>query len=340
MRKLLNTLYVTNPEAVLRKKDDALGVYLNGERVLSVPFHLLEGVVIFGHAGCSASVLRACASRGIGVALLDESGRFQARVTGRTSGNILLRKSQFAAALDEEKCLDVAKRFVMAKLHNSKIVLQHYGRDYERIKPDIEPAIRTIENEKDEAMSSQGLDELRGVEGDAAHAYFGAMGVIISAGKTGMEFSGRNRRPPRDPVNASLSMFYTLLAREVATACETVGLDPQMGYLHACRPGRMSLALDLVEEMRAPIVDRFVISLFNRGQLDSDDFKKEGESVFFKDEKFKQVIGIWQQKKQEQFMHPFLKERIPIGLLPMVQAQLFAKYIRGDINDYPACMWR
>lgn len=340
MRRLLNTLYVTNPDALLRKQDDALAVYLDGKRAMSVPFHLLEGVVLYGHVGCSTSVLRACASRGIGVALLDESGRFEARVDGPTSGNILLRRAQFAAAADGNRCLDIARRFVMAKLHNSKVVLQHYGRDYERARPKLEPVMALIEANKKKVPLAQSLHELRGVEGDTAHAYFGGMGAVISAGKTDVTFSGRNRRPPQDPVNATLSLFYTLLSREIATACETVGLDPQMGYLHACRPGRMSLALDLIEEMRAPVVDRFVISLFNRGQLHEADFNCEGEAVFFKDAQFKKVIGLWQERKQEQFTHPFLRERIPMGLLPMVQAQLFAKFIRGDLNDYPACMWR
>lgn len=340
MRRLLNTLYVTNPDALLRKQDDALAVYLDGKRVMSVPLHLLEGIVLYGHVGCSMSILRACASRGIGIILLSESGQFEARVSGPTSGNILLRRSQFGAASDGGRCLGIAKRFVMAKLHNSKVVLQHYGRDYEQAKPMLEPVVRALETSKGNVCLAKSLDELRGIEGDAAHAYFGGIADIISVGRADVAFSGRNRRPPRDPVNATLSLFYTLLSREIATACETVGLDPQMGYLHACRPGRMSLALDLIEEMRAPIVDRFVISLFNRGQLESDDFKREGEAVFFKDAAFKKVIGLWQQKKQEQFTHPFLKERIPLGLLPMVQAQLFAKYLWGTINDYPACMWR
>lgn len=340
MRRLLNTLYITNPDALLRKQEDALAVYLDGKRVISVPFHLLEGVVLYGHAGCSMSVLRACASRGIGVVLLDESGRFEARVSGPTTGNILLRRSQYGAAADERECLRVAKRFVMAKLHNSKVVLQHYGRDYERAQHSLVPVTDLIQANKEKASRARSLDELRGIEGDTAHAYFGGVRTVISVGKADVTFSGRNRRPPRDPVNAALSLFYTLLSREIATACETVGLDSQMGYLHACRPGRMSLALDLIEELRAPVVDRFVISLFNRGQLHGDDFKCEGEAVFFKDAQFKKVIGLWQERKQEQLMHPFLKERIPMGLLPMVQAQLFAKFIRGDLNDYPACMWR
>lgn len=340
MKKLLNTLYVTNPEAVLRKKDDALAVYLDGKKVMSVPFHLLEGVVLFGHAGCSMGVVRACAANGVGMALLDEAGHFAARVEGPVSGNVLLRQSQYSAALDEEKRLAIAKRFVMAKLHNSKVVLQHYGRDYASAKSKIESAAGLIEEGKSRVSSARSLDELRGIEGDAARGYFGAIGVVLSTGKSKIGFSGRNKRPPRDPVNATLSLFYTLLAREISTACQIVGLDPQMGYLHACRPGRMSLSLDLIEEMRAPIVDRFVLSLFNRGQLGAEDFRTEGEAVLFKDDQFRRVIGLWQRRKQEQFMHPFLKERIPMGLLPMVQAQLFAKYTRGELNDYPACMWR
>ncbi len=339
MRRLLNTLYLTNPDAVLRKKDDALSVTLDGKRVMSVPLHLLEGVVLFGHVGCSMAVLSACAQNGVGVVLLDERGCFSARVEGSVSGNVLLRKEQYRRAGVSDESLLVAKRFVLAKLHNTRVVLQHHARDYSEISNSVLPVIDGLQAGKSSALNANSLDELRGVEGDAAHAYFSVFNTLLRCGGK-ITFSGRSKRPPRDPVNATLSFFYTILSREIATACETVGLDPQMGYLHACRPGRASLALDLIEEMRAPVVDRFILSLFNRGQLNSGDFRMEGEACFFSDAALKKALGFWQERKREEFVHPFLKERISYGLLPFVQAQLFARYLRGDLDDYPACLWR
>lgn len=339
MKKLLNTLYVTNPDALVRKKNDALSLSVDGKQMMSVPFHLLEGMVLFGHVGCSMAVLSACAQNGIGVVLLDERGRFAARVEGPTSGNILLRREQFALASDCDRCLMVARRFVIAKLHNARVVLQHYARDYPDVADVLRPVIAGLQERKKLATSARDLDELRGIEGDAAHLYFSVFGILLRDG-SGAVFEGRSKRPPRDPVNTVLSFFYTMLAREIATACEAVGLDPQMGYLHACRPGRASLSLDLIEELRAPFVDRFTLTLFNRKQLTMSDFHQEGEGCFFTDAAFKKVLGLWQEKKREQFMHPYLKERIPLGLLPFVQAQLFARYLRGNLDDYPACLWR
>lgn len=339
MKRLLNTLYLTNPDAYLRKRDDALAVYVEQDEVMSVPFHLLEGIVLFGHVGFSTSVLGACASRGVSVVILDERGRFQARVDGPTRGNILLRKEQYRRSADGIGCLGIAKRFVVAKVHNSRLILQHYGRDYPDMRENgLDRAVDALGASRNEAKVCVSLDELRGVEGNAAHLYYSSLGGALRC--EDMCFQGRSKRPPQDPMNAALSFFYTVLSRELASACESVGLDPQMGYLHACRPGRASLALDLVEELRAPIVDRFVLSLFNRKQLSSSDFLPGSQGFFFKETVLKKVLGYWQQKKQDQIMHPFLGERMPLGLIPFVQAQLFARYLRGDISDYPAFLWR
>jgi len=341
MKRLLNTLYVTNPDAMLRKKDDAVAVYLDGNEQVSIPFHLLEGIVIYGHAGFTNSLLGSCAEHGVGVVILDERGRFKCRVEGPVSGNVLLRKAQYEASALPDQSLAIAKRFVMAKVHNSRIVLQHAVRDHPTVEgTTATEAIESLQISKSSVSSAMTLDELRGVEGDAAHVYFSAFGMLLSARGITPSFAGRNRRPPRDPVNAALSFFYTMLAREIGTACESVGLDPQVGYLHACRPGRDSLALDLIEELRAPVVDRFVLSLFNRGQLSSKDFEESGGAIFFKDAAFKDVLALWQTKKQEEIMHPFLKERIQIGLIPQIQAQLLARYLRGNLDDYPAFLWR
>ena len=339
MKRLLNTLYLTNPDAYLRKKDDALSVYVDQDKVMSVPFHLLEGVVLFGHVGCSTSILGACASRGISTVILDERGRFQARVDGPVSGNVLLRKEQYRRAMNDEECLDIAKRFIIAKIHNARLVLQRYTRDYPDIKDHgVDKIVALLKDSKNEALYCKSLDELRGVEGNAAHLYYSGLGFALRY--EDLNFTGRTKRPPKDPINAALSFFYMMLSRELISACEAVGLDPQMGYLHACRPGRASLALDLIEELRAPIVDRFVFSLFNRKQLTISDFLPEEQGFSFKDLSLKKVLGCWQQKKQEQIMHPFLKERVPLGLVPFVQVQLFARYLRGDLDDYPAFLWR
>lgn len=341
MRRLLNTLYVTNPEALVRKKDDAISVSVDGRQTMSVPFHVLEGVVLFGHVGCSAAFLAACAERGVGVVLLDERGRFKARVEGPVSGNVLLRREQFRRADDETACLHLAKRFVMAKLHNTIVVLQHYARDYPELRDDLIPTVDALRLGISTAWEVDSLHELRGVEGDSAHRYFSTFGRLFRAEDSTELFRGRSRRPPRDPVNAALSLFYSLLSRELATACESVGLDLQLGYLHACRPGRASLALDLIEELRAPYVDRFVLTLFNRRQVGQEDFAVDAEGGYaFSKRAFKRVLGLWQQRKQEEIVHPFLKQKIPMGLIPFVQAQLLARYLRGDLDDYPACMWR
>lgn len=341
MRRLLNTLYVTNPEAYLRKKDDSISVTIEGSEVMKMPFHLLDGIVLFGHAGCSMPLLGACSSHGITVSILDELGRFAARVEGPVSGNVLLRRDQFANASDAFRCLHVAKRFVAAKIHNSRIVLQHFARDYPELKAlGVEEAVGKLRGSLASVATAPSLEQLRGVEGDAAHAYYQVFGLLLRTRDEGLRFESRSRRPPADPVNSALSFFYVPMSRDLVSACETVGLDPQMGYLHACRPGRASLALDLLEEFRAPYVDRFVLSLFNRRQLARSDFAFEGNGVRFKDAAMKKALSLWQEKKQEQINHPYLGEKVQLGLLPHVQAQLLARYLRGDLDDYPALLWR
>jgi CRISPR-associated protein Cas1 len=341
MRHLLNTLYVTNPEALHRKKDDAIEVVVEGRPAMSVPFHLLDGVVLFGHVGVTSALLASCAEHGLSVVLLDEGSRFKARVEGPVSGNVLLRREQYRRAENDEECLRIAKRFVVAKIHNSRIVLQHYARDYPEIKEaGVGEAIASLDISKQNAITSLSLDELRGVEGRAARYYFDAFPSLLRVGKGSIPFAGRSRRPPRDPVNAALSLFYSLASRDVLTGCESVGLDPQMGYLHATRPGRASLALDLLEELRSPLIDRFVISLFNRRQLGVSDFTSSGQGVFFKEKSLKNALAEWQRKKREKIVHPFLREKVELGLIPFIQAQLLARYLRGDLDDYPAMLWR
>lgn len=341
MKRLLNTLYVTNPDAYLRKRDDAIAVYLEDMKVMSIPFHLLEGMVLFGHVGCSTYLLGECAKKGITTAFLDERGRFMTRVEGPISGNILLRREQHRRAFVPEETLMIAKRLVLAKVHNSRIVLQHYMRDYPDIKKDgVGTTVDVLMSCRDGILSAENLDTLRGIEGNAAHAYFGCFDQLLRCKDEKTHFKVRTKRPPTDPVNATLSLVYTLLIRDVVSACETVGLDPQPGYLHSCRPGRASLALDLVEELRAPVADRFVLSLFNRRQLGGRDFRTEGTGCYLTEKSLKTVVKLWQERKKEMIQHPFLEERVQYGLIPFVQARLFARFVRGDLDDYPAMLWR
>lgn len=339
MKKLLNTLYVTNPDAYVRKQDDAVNILVDNDVIMSIPFHVLEGLVLFGHVGCSTALLRECGARGVAVALLDERGRFLARIQGPVSGNVLLRRAQFSKSADCDYSLEMAKRFVAGKLHNSRIALRRCIRDYGENR-DVSCAADRLSDASGSVAQMESLDELRGVEGDAARAYFGVFDHLIRVENSSSLFRGRSRRPPQDPVNAMLSFYYSLLARECGTACESVGLDPQVGFLHADRPGRSSLALDLMEELRAPFVDRFVLSLFNRRQVVDNDFEHIGDGVVLSDRARKESLNAWQQRKQETVTHPFLKEKVPLGLIPFLQAQLLARVLRGDLDDYPAFLWR
>lgn len=341
MKQLLNTLYVTNPEAYVHVKDENACVNVERRETLKVPLHLLESIVLFGHATASTALMGLCAKRGISVVLLDERGRFNARVEGPVSGNVLLRTSQYRLAENTEFSLKASKRFIAAKIGNARRVLLRYSHDYPDSKAKLDTLADRLKLGIERVATATTRHELLGIEGDAAHVYFGAFPMFLRSGSGWPIFVGRERRPPTDPANAALSFCYTLLTREIVTACECVGLDPQQGFYHQIRPGRPSLALDLIEEFRSPYVDRFVVSLFNRRQLTKSDFEQDGEgAVFFTDNALKRVLDAWQRKKQDMVTHPFLKERMKIGLLPFVQAQLFARYIRGDLEDYPAYLWR
>lgn len=342
MRKLLNTLYVTDSKAFLSKKENNLLVRVENQKEIQVPFHILESVVLFGYLGCTPSVLGECAERGISLSFLDEIGRFRARIEGPTSGNILLRRKQYQVSDNVDSSLFLSKRFIAAKIHNYKIVLQRHIRDNsDSIHESLSKAVNSLTASENKVFETLTLDELRGVEGDAAHVYFSVFNFLLKDKTLATSFTGRVKRPPTDPANALLSLFYTLLNSDIVSACETVGLDPQAGFLHRDRPGRASLALDLMEELRAYCVDRFVLSLFNRRQLTSSDFdfRIDGSVVLKKDAR-KKALSLWQERKQDEITHPFLGEKLKIGLLPYVQAQLFARYLREDLEDYPAFIWR
>ncbi len=340
MRKLLNVLYVTTPESYLSKDGQNVVVSVNEEEKFRIPIINLEGIVTFGYAGASPGLMRLCGDNGVSLAFLSPNGRYVGRFQGPVQGNVLLRKAQYSIAENEERALHFARLFIAGKIQNYRAILQRFERD-NGDNPEVEAAVRALELEKKMALYAENHAQLIGFEGDAANSYFGVFPHLILCQNEDFSFHGRNRHPPKDKVNAMLSFVYTLLANEMAAALETVGLDPYVGLLHKLRPGRQSLALDMMEEMRAYLGDRLVLSLINRKQLSSKDFVDQGEgAVLMTDEGRKTLLSAWQKRKSETITHPYLEEKIPIGLLPYVQAQLLARTIRGDIDDYPVFLIR
>ena len=340
MRKLLNVLYVTTPESYLSKDGQNVVVSVNQEEKFRIPIINLEGIVTFGYVGASPGLMRLCGDNGVSLAFLSPNGRYIGRFQGPVQGNVLLRKTQYGIADDEEHSLHYSRLFIAGKLQNYRTILQRFERD-NGDNPEVESAVRALESEKKMVLSSNSSSQLIGFEGDAANSYFSVFPHLILHQKEDFSFHGRNRHPPKDKVNAMLSFVYTLLANETAAALETVGLDPYVGFLHKLRPGRRSLALDLMEEMRAYLGDRLVLSLINRKQLTTKDFVDQGEgAVLMTDDGRKTLLSAWQKRKAETIVHPYLEEKIPIGLLPYVQAQLLARAIRGDVDDYPVFLIR
>ncbi|HHX77125.1 MAG TPA: type I-C CRISPR-associated endonuclease Cas1, partial [Firmicutes bacterium] len=337
MRKLLNILYVTSPEAYLAKDGETVAVLVGEETKIRIPIHNLEGIVCFGYTGASPALMHLCVERGVGLSFLSESGKFLARVTGRVNGNVLLRRKQYRQADSADETLQLAKSFIMGKLFNCKCVLQRFLRDHGNNEEylSVSNSIKTLTLQLQKTISCKSLDTLRGIEGEGARTYYGVFDTLILEAKDIFKFTGRNRRPPLDPVNALLSFLYTLLAHDCTAALETVGLDPQVGFLHRERPGRPSLALDLMEELRPYLVDRFVLSLINNRQVNTKDFVvKESGGVLMTDESRKKIISAWQRRKQDTITHPFLGEKIEIGLIPYAQSLLLARHLRGDLEAY------
>lgn len=335
MRKLLNTLYITAPDAYLSKDGLNVVVSVQQKEVFRIPIMNIEGIVTFGYMGASPGLMRLCTDHGVCLTFLSPNGRFISRIQGETKGNVLLRVQQYKDADDAIKTLHVASIFIAGKIQNYRTILRRYLRDYSA-NESVESAIRELEFAKNKALHCPTIDVLRGIEGGAANTYFGVMDNLIVNQKEQFKFLGRNKRPPRDPVNAMLSFAYTLLATEVTAALETVGFDPYVGFMHSLRPGRTSLALDVMEELRAYMSDRFVLSLINRKQVTGKDFLQQGEdAIMMSEDARKKFLAAWQNRKKEEIEHPFLHEKIPIGLIPHTQAMLLARYIRGDIDDYP-----
>jgi len=341
VRRLLNTLYVTSSDSYLARDGENVVVRVGDEVKLRVPVHNLEGVICCGYTGASPALMALCCERGVGLSFLTEHGRFLARVSGRVSGNVLLRRQQHRRTEDLEASNKLARLFVAAKIHNSRVLLQRAIRDHAHTQEHLSLVIRALPNVLSKAMRSPNLDYLRGLEGEASALYFGVFDHLIVAQKDCFVFSCRVRRPPTNNVNAMLSFIYTLLAHDTASALESVGLDPQMGFLHRDRPGRASLALDIMEELRPFLADRLVLSMINRHQVRQDGFlEKENGAVVMESNTRKSILEAWQKRKQEEIEHPFLKEQMPIGLLPYTQALLLARHLRGDLDDYPPFFWR
>ena len=335
MRKLLNTLYVTTPEAYLSKDGLNVVVSVKQQEVFRIPAINIEGIVTFGYMGASPGLMKLCSDSGISLTFLSPNGRFISRVQGATRGNVLLRKAQYALSDDEEWSLHVAQLMIAAKIQNYRNVLRRYIRDYGECL-EVEEAVKMLDANKRDVLDAEDKTKLMGFEGIASNAYFEVLPNLILNQKESFPFNGRNRRPPKDAVNAMLSLADTLIANDCTAALETVGLDPYVGFLHALRPGRTSLALDMMEEFRAYLGDRFVLSLINKRQITPKDFLYQGDNgVVMTDNGRKTFITAWQNRKRETLIHPYLNEKVEIGLLPYVQAMMLARYVRKDIDNYP-----
>lgn len=343
MKKHLNTLFITTQGAYLSKEGETVVVNVNHEVRLRVPVHTLGGIVCFGNISCSPFLMGFCGGNGVGISFLTEYGRFLARVQGPVSGNVLLRREQYRKADDPDCSAMMAKAFVTGKVANCRTVLQRALRDHSE-KTDEDALRQGVDNLNRTLKSlelNQTLDAMRGLEGDAAHGYFSLFDHLIVAQKESFTFQERNRRPPMDNVNCLLSFLYTLLMHDCRGALESVGLDPAVGFLHRDRPGRPSLALDLMEEFRPFLADRLALSLINLRQVQEKGFNKtEAGAVMMNDETRKTLLVAYQERKQEEILHPFLDEKVSIGILFHVQALLLARCLRGDLDGYPPFIWK
>ena len=343
MRKLLNTVYVTTEGTALKKDGETLVAEVDGAEKARVPLHMLASVVAFGPILLTPALIGTCAERGITLVILDRNGRFQARIEGPVTGNVLLRRAQYRAAEGGE---DIVRSIVIGKIANQRAVIRRSLRVYGE---EMGPAARAALESATDRMAmilrrvqakDDSIDLLRGSEGEAANLYFAVFDHLIRSPDPELRWTGRSRRPPLDPMNALLSFLYTLLTHDCRSACEAVGLDPAVGFLHRDRPGLPSLALDLMEELRAPLADRLALSLVNRRQLRAGDFRRmEGGAVLLTDDARKLVLTAWQERKKEERLYPFLAEKAPFGLVPWLQAQMLARHLRGDIDAYPPWFW-
>jgi len=343
MRKLLNTLYISTQGSYLHREGETVIVELEKQKILQLPIHTLGSIVCFGNVLCSPFLLGFCAERDVSVSFLSANGRFLANVLGPVRGNVLLRRQQYRMADDEQTTRGIAANVVCGKLANCRVVLNRTVRDHSAKVDSIalKEASENIGKIIERIPRADSTDEVRGFEGQAAAEYFRVFDNLIIDQKSDFTFNERSRRPPLDEVNALLSFIYTLLAHDVRSALETVGLDTAVGFLHRDRPGRSGLALDIMEEFRSVIADRLVLSLINRKQISKKGFSKAANgAVIMNDDTRKTVLTEYQNRKQDDILHPYIEETVPIGLLFFVQANLMARYIRGDIDGYPPFFWR
>ena len=343
MHQLLNTLYVTTPEAYIRLDHETLRVQVEGETKLQVPLHHLGALVCFGDVLISSAVLHRCADDGRSVVLLDRNGRFKGRLEGPVSGNVLLRKAQYEAISDPQRTLAIARNLVAGKIQNVRQIVLRAARETD----DPEDARQLSETGQalattlGQLATAENLDQLRGFEGESARQHFRTFTFMVREDRGSFQLNGRSRRPPRDRTNALLSFLYALLLSDCVAAAEGVGLDPQMGFLHSLRPGRPALGLDLMEELRSVIAERLALTLINRRQINAKHFvERSGGAVYLDDDGRKEVIVAYQKRKQEEVQHPVLEQKMPVGLIPHVQARLLARVLRGDLGSYIPFMAR
>ncbi len=343
MKQILNTLYVTSPDRYLSLDGENVVVLCENESLMRIPLHNIESIITFGYSGASPALMYACAKHGISLSFMSRNGRFLARVTGEMKGNVILRRQQYRIADNETECTKISKNLIIGKIYNAKWVIERAIRDYP-LRLDTTLMKRKsifLSNSLKQIPDVYDTQHLRGIEGEAASIYFSIFDDLILQQKEDFHFKGRNKRPPLDNVNAMLSFAYTLLAGMCGSALETVGLDPYVGFLHKDRPGRISLALDLMEELRSIFADRFVLSLINKQMISSKGFtQKESGAVIMDDQTRKVFLTAWQNKKIQTIKHPFIQEKIQWGMVPYVQALLLARSIRGDLEEYPPFLWR
>ena len=343
MRHLLNTLFVTSEDLYLSLDGENVVASRGGEEMARYPLHTLSGILSFAYPGASPALMGACAKRGVALSFCTPRGRFLARVCGEANGNVLLRREQYRRADDPAQSCRIAHTMVFGKLHNARWSIERARRDHGlRVDGERLSAVSAqLKGMLPQVAAETDLDSLRGLEGAGATAYFGVFDQLILGEKPLFAFQNRSRRPPLDPINALLSFTYSLLAHDCSSALESAGLDSYVGFLHRDRPGRSSLALDLMEELRPCLADRFVLTLVNNRVFKENDFSfRESGGVYLTDEARRTFLRRWQERKRETLTHPFLGEKIPWGLVPYLQALLLARYLRGDLDEYPPFLWK
>ena len=340
MKKLLETLYILTPDSYVYHRNENICVSIGGKEKACIPISQVHSVVFFGKNTASTSLFGFCGSHDVTISFLDQFGNFEGRLCGKVSGNVLLRKRQYDSLHNHPLMEQTVRNILYAKLLNGKNLMMRYARNSktEESKNALSQAAAALSASASKLESCSSIDEMRGVEGAAASTFFSQYDRML--GNVEFTFKERSRRPPKNEVNAVLSFVYTQLTHDVVAALETVGLDPAVGYLHTLRPGRPSFALDLMEEFRSPLCDRLTITLFNRKQLASKHFEAQGEGIYLNEKGRREVLSAWRARKQEEIHHPFLNEKIPIGLIPYTQAMLFARMLRGDLDQYPPFIWR